>query len=65
MPFVTYFMDSGQLNTSSRIKDAVFMLFYYTALVMILPGALFYYLITSGKIKEEDTPRFVIAVTNS
>lgn len=65
MPFCIYYMDSGQLTIARRIKDAVFLLFYYSAGAMIIPGLLLYYWIKDGTLNEANTPQFIIASTNS
>jgi hypothetical protein len=58
-------MDSGQLSEARRIKEAVFVLFYYSAGAMIIPGLLLYYWLHVGTLSEDDTPQFIIASTNS
>lgn len=65
VPFCTYYMDSGQISEARRIKEAVFVLFYYSAAVFLVPGILLYYWLEKGTLTEANTPQFIIASTNS
>ena len=58
-------MDSGELTIARRIKDGVFLLFYYSAGAVIVPALLLFYWIRQGTLNEVNTPQFIIAGTNS
>ena len=65
VPFCTYYMDSGQLSQARRIKEAVFVLFYYSAGATLIPGLLLFHWLRVGTLSEDDTPQFIIASMNS
>lgn len=65
VPFCIYYMDSGELTVVRRIKDAVFLLFYYSAGAMVIPGLLLFIWVRNGTLNEVNTPQFIIASTNS
>lgn len=65
VPFCTYYMESGQFSEARRIKDGTFVLLYYSAAALIVPGFLLHHFLSNGKLTEEDTPQFIIASANS